>query len=194
MASSIRLLAQYNTLANQRIITSVNSLALLHNKHSNCLFFDTIHGTVNHIAGVTDLWLSRIFDNPEQAKKYHFLYQTTSAASSNNNKTDGEQWLALQPDWEKSCLWLLEISKEAERSVRVATLSDLFIGAPEGKMIKYNRTDGTVVQANSIHCLTHLFNHNTHHRGQIHAALCEFGVKDCTLDISAVVPGFAREM
>jgi uncharacterized damage-inducible protein DinB len=190
-STAIRLLSQYNTLANQRIINSCNKDLTLPSRHFDCLFFDSIHGTVNHIAGVTDLWLGRIFNNPTQAKKYHFLYNSAPPPSAQPPKTDGENWLSIEPDWNKSVKWLIEISQEAERLVCESEEGKSLLLA-EGKLIQYSRTDGTVVEANSIHCLTHLFNHHTHHRGQIHAALCLAGIKDCVLDISAVVPEFAK--
>ena len=33
--------------------------------------------------------------------------------------------------------------------------------------------------------LTHLFNHQTHHRGQAHTILCGFGHRDLVLDLLA---------
>ena len=126
MSSPIKLLATYNTLANRRIIESIPHRQFA-SQHFNFLFFDTPHATLNHIAGVTDLWLGRVFNEPQRAEKYNFLYLPQNQRQENDNNkalwnSDGQQWISVCPDWEKTLKWIEEISKEAEE--RVLALPD----------------------------------------------------------------------
>ena len=192
-AAAIKLLAKYNTLANKSVIAAFPSSSSFVDRKFNCLFFETPHATINHLAGVTELWLARIYNQPEIARKFHFLYNASA-------KTDGENWLELCPDFDKSVKWLNEMSEFAEEKVNqeISLMSSSLESNSASllddkiplKKIRYFRTDGVQVEANAIDCFTHLFNHGTHHRGQIHASLCESGIKNCALDISYLIPGF----
>lgn len=197
--SSIKLLAQYNTLANRAIIDAFPNRQFA-SRHFDCLFFDTPHATINHIAGVTELWLARIFNQPEAAKKFHFLYNSSNddKPAALYGKSDGEKWLSVCPDLSKSLKWLDDISREAEaKALEEEEASHQshqhLLAAKEGRrrVIRYFRTNGDHMEASAIDCFTHLFNHGTHHRGQLHASLCQVGVKNCVLDISALIPDFS---
>ena len=193
MSSSVKLLAKYNTLANKRVIEAIPHRQFASCQFNDFLFFDTPHATINHIAGVTDLWLGRVFNEPKRAEKYNFLYlpQKITAATDDTSATcltnsDGEQWLSLCPEWEKSVKWLMEISKEAEE--RVAALNKKESMVDDVTIVSFKSTSGDEMKASMEDGLVHLFNHNTHHRGQLHCALCAAGVRSCVLDLSYVMP------
>ncbi|EFL50103.1 DinB family protein [Solidesulfovibrio fructosivorans JJ]] len=56
--------------------------------------------------------------------------------------------------------------------------------------LRYTTTEGTAMATPLALCLTHFFNHQTHHRGQIHGLLGACGIKAADIDLI----GYMREL
>jgi uncharacterized damage-inducible protein DinB len=176
--ASFRLFSKYNTAANLAVAAALRADGAFATRSFDALYFTTPLATVNHIAGVTELWLARLAGDRDAARKFHHLYAKRPTAVS-----DGDAWLALSTDVSASLAWLEAVSVEAERRVAAATADDPTLSRP----LQYETTDGKEKHAVASACWLHLFNHGTHHRGQLHAALCQAGVRGLVLDIPALV-------
>ena len=150
-------MARYNQWANKRLYDACAGLPDADRKQDRKAFFGTIHGTLNHILVGDRIWLSRIvpWDEPLVVKLDSELYA----------------------DFD-------ELRREREK--QDAYIIDFVDGLSEGKIagdVSYATTSGdpNVMQLGLI--LQHFFNHQTHHRGQLHDMLSQVSVAPPPLDL-----------
>lgn len=168
------MLAKYNQWANQTLIRSVAALDAEHKVHGNAaatslpahdcntgIFFKSIYVTMSHIAGVDDLWFKRITLGDSSA--YDYLYKS---------ETPREEWGRLfNNDWDlmadalltRSSRWIDYIDKDI-------TSDDVLLSD-----VSFLDTAGVATKRQLAPALFHVFNHATHHRGQVHAAITIIG-------------------
>ena len=142
-------LARYNAWATQRLLGAVAVLPEADYRRDVGLFFKSIHGTLNHmLVGEVHLWQVRFADG-----------------SSPRMALDTE----LEPDR----------SRLAERLGDGAARWPAVIAgiAPERwtATLDYVTSKGALASLPFVPTLAHVFNHSTHHRGQITAALTALG-------------------
>ena len=148
-------LARYNQWANQQLYVALNSLddSQLHQLQPN--LFDSIIKTANHIWVGDTLWLGRI-DGNQPAK-----YQLDSVVFYNiRNLTKAR----------------VPLDQALNRSVQNLTEQDIL-----GK-VSYSRL-GEMLQENLYDVLAHIFNHQTHHRGQLHSMIFAMTGQSLALDM-----------
>ena len=154
--TNFQLLANFNKWANEKIIISCKKLMETEYKKNRKAFFSSIHGTLNHLLVVDRAYISRIEGKDHGLK-------------------------GLDQILFESLLQLEEARiKEDKRLVDlVNSLSEESIH----KEITYKgfETGNTTYTINMI--LITLFNHQTHHRGQIHNMLSQAGIKPPQIDI-----------
>jgi len=157
MMSNFALLARFNAWVNPRIYDCVARLPEADYRADRKLFFGSIHRTLNHLLVVDRLWTGRIAGRP------HGI-----ASLGQELYTD---FAALRAAREAEDRRLIEL---------VDGLSEAQLAAP----IRYTRMLGTGdEEARAGHILITLFNHQTHHRGQVHAALTQSGIEPPALDV-----------
>ena len=149
-------LARYHVWATQRLLDQ--QLAPLSDEawYRDCgLFFHSVHRTVNHLLVTDNIWYARFARN-----------QSPKLALDTELFTDREQLTeALRsavPRWGQ---WL-------------ATLAPSRF---DGELV-YTRGNGEPVRIPFAPALGHVFNHATHHRGQITAAVTGMGGPGPELD------------
>lgn len=149
-------LARYNVWATARLLAQVATLDDAAYRRDVGLFFNSIHGTLNHLL-VTEhlLWFKRFADG-----------ESPKLALNAEAETDRER--LAQRLTEGAARWLPFIeSLPASRFAETLT---------------YTTTRGTTVTLPFSPTLGHVFNHGTHHRGQISAALTAMGQAAPELD------------
>ena len=150
-----RSLARYNTWANQRLYDGCAQLSPAAYKEPRPAFFGTIHGVLNHILVCDCIWLARLQGYaPEVNQLDAELYDTFVA---------------------------LREAREAEDVVfgdYVHGLSEEDLQRPIG----YRTLAGDPHADAQTELLTHIFNHQTHHRGQAHDLLTATDVAPPSLD------------
>ena len=154
--TNFQLLANFNTWANTKIFSSCKELDDTEYMKDRGAFFSSIHGTLNHLLVVDRAYISRIEEKDHGLK-------------------------GLDQILFESLLQLEEARmKEDKRLVNlVNSLSEESIY----KEITYKSFE-TGKQTHTINLiLITLFNHQTHHRGQIHNMLSQAGVKPPQIDI-----------
>ena len=158
MLDYFRLLAGFNRWANGRTYDAVAGLDEAdYYRTRACAFFGSIHGTLNHLLLVDCLWFGRIIGSvPAISSLDEILYDDFSGLRAAREAED-ERIVALLNDMQEADL---------DRIRRFALL------AHPGERSMATRL-----------MLATVFNHQTHHRGQVHAMLKEAGVEPPELDI-----------
>lgn len=142
-------LSRYHRWATEKLFDSVALLSEEQYRSQKGLFFGSVHGTLNHLLLVDQLWLSRIEGQP---------YPITDL--SHEIETDAKM---LETALLNQCdLWFRTCAAMTDRRL--------------AQNIKFRNVAGEADRMNTADLLMHVFNHGTHHRGQISAVLVEFGV------------------
>lgn len=149
-------LARYHVWATRRLLDE--HLAALSDdqwRRDFGLFFGSVHGTVNHLLVTDNIWFSRLAEN-----------------ASPRIALDAE----LHADRSDLCAALTKA---------VARWSDWLPSIPVDRFdseLFYRRGNDEEVRVPFAPTVGHVFNHATHHRGQISAALTMMGKSGPNLD------------
>jgi uncharacterized damage-inducible protein DinB len=150
-------LARYNQWATARLLDAVAALPEADYRRDAGLFFCSIHGTLNHLlVGEHLLWFVRF-----------------SEGASPRVALDAE----VEADRKALALRL------QEGAVRWAPLIGTWPAERWGGTLDYTTMRGTAASLPFAATLAHVFNHGTHHRGQITAALTALGQPCPELDL-----------
>lgn len=160
LVENLRMLARYNTLANRRLYEACARLSSAERKKARLAFFGSIHGTLNHIMVGDRIWLAR-FEGEEVPS------------------TDLDA--VLYEGFEE-----LREARRAEDARIEAFASGLDERFLEGE-IRYTNNEGTFHSDPVYLLVAHLFNHQTHHRGQVHDMLTQTDVPPPALDLHRVL-------
>jgi uncharacterized damage-inducible protein DinB len=143
--------AAYNRWANRRLYDEAAKLPDDARKRDVGVFFRSLHGTLNHLLVADYVWMRRLTgDGPQPERLNQILH---------------EDFTALRTARETEDARILDF---------VGTLSDEDL---EGDFA-YATLGGTPHRQQRRAVLAHLFNHQTHHRGQAHACLTILGVPE----------------
>jgi uncharacterized damage-inducible protein DinB len=139
-----RQLGHYNAWANGRIYTAAAELSDGERKAKRPSFFGSIHATLNHILVGDRIWLSRLTGKP------HGI-----AALDQELYADFEELRAARVTEDERLVAIVDSYDEADLAGKLA----------------YRNMAGQEKAAPMVQVLGHLFNHQTHHRGQVHGLL-----------------------
>ena len=151
------LLARYNVWATDRLLAAVQPLSDDDYRRDMGLFFKSIHGTLNHLlVGEHRLWFVRF-----------------SEGTSPRVALDAE----IETDRHRLAASL------REGAARWAPLIGTFAAPQWQGMLNYVTTQGVPTSVPFTPTLGHVFNHGTHHRGQVTAALTALGQPAPVIDL-----------
>ncbi len=153
-------LARYNGLANRIVYDACAQLSDAERKMRRPAFFHSIHGTLNHIIVGDRIWLARFAGEEASSEGLGaILYE---------NFGD-----------------LREAREAEDRRVEnfAAALTDSFLAGT----ITYTNNEGRVYQDPVQLLVAHFFNHQTHHRAQVHGLLSQTEVPPPSLDMHRVL-------
>jgi uncharacterized damage-inducible protein DinB len=150
-----RRFARYNRWANQRLYAACGALTEAAYFAARPGFFPSLHKTLNHILAADRVWLGRIDGTPGGVTALDQI---------------------LHPD-----LASLRDARAAE-DARLLALIEAMTPARVDETLAYRNMAGEARTAPMRVVLTHLFNHQTHHRGQAHAMLSGTSVAPPPLD------------
>lgn len=161
-ADYCRLMARYNTWQNTSLIKAANGLSDQARRTNRGAFFGSITATFNHLYWADALILQRLKGNARPEK--NIPHSLTSPEAWEDFKT-------------------LRAQRDREIEVWAALLSDQDLSG----MITWYPGDGSVrVEKPKALCAIELFNHQTHHRGQIHAMLTAAGTSPEPTNLTAL--------
>ena len=159
-AAFIRMLGRYNRLANERLYDACSFLSDEERKRARSAFFGSIHGTLNHILLGDRIWMTR--------------FEGGEAPSTNLDAILHEDFDALQ-------------RARAAEDARIEAWVNALVPASLNGTITYVNNDGRQFRDPVALLLAHLFNHQTHHRGQVTAMLAGTDAPYPVLDVHRVL-------
>ena len=159
-------LARYNAWATRRLLDGVAALGEDDYRRDVGLFFRSIHGTLNHLLVAE-----------------HLLWQRRFAEGVSPKLALDEE---AEPDRARLAARLLE------GAARWQPLLESWPAARFEGTLDYTNTRGEDVALPFALTLAHVFNHGTHHRGQISAALTQLGQPGSELDMVYMLQAEAR--
>ena len=154
-------MALYNRWQNQNLYGTADRLPASERNRQTGAFFGSIHGTLSHLIFGDQAWLHR-FDPGQPAPRAKSIAESTTAI----------------PDWED-----LKRERAALDATIIAWAGDLEPAWLAGDLAWYSgamKRDFTTLKWVAV---THFFNHQTHHRGQVHCMLTQAGVKPSDTDL-----------
>ena len=158
-------LARYHAWATHKLLDDLAQLSDDEWHRDLCLFFGSVHRTVNHLLVADTIWYARFAEN-------------TSLRIALNAE--------LHRDRATVCAALNDAVK------RWAPWAETFDVSRLDQELVYKRTDGETVRIPFAPALGHVFNHATHHRGQITAAVTVLGYPGPSLDWVTLLQSEAR--
>ena len=154
--ANFQLLANFNSWVNTKIFSTCKELDDAEYKKDRKAFFSSIHCTLNHLLVVDRAYISRIEGKDHGLKSLdQILYENLNQLQEARIKED-------------KCLVDL-VNNLSKESIH--------------KEITYQGFDRSKQTYTINLILITLFNHQTHHRGQIHNMLSQAGVKPPQIDI-----------
>jgi uncharacterized damage-inducible protein DinB len=148
--------ARYNTWVNRRLYTACAQLSDEDYRKDRRAFFHSIHNTLNHILIGDRIWLARLTKTEHGVKRLdEILY---------------DDFVGLRR------------AREAE-DARLERYVESLDGTQLASILNYKTMAGPVGALPVAVILSHLFNHQTHHRGQVHAMLTQTNVPAPQLDL-----------
>lgn len=170
---SLRLLATYNKAMNLQLLDCAAKLSheeLIVNRNA---FFGSILGTFNHLAIGDTIWLKRF-----ARQKPHDLYL--------KGMDQLEMPLALNQ------VLFADLESLFKRRTFlddvICSWIDQLVEGDLEDILSYANTQGIDCKKTIFNVLLHLFNHQTHHRGQLSTLLSQAGVDVGVTDLIAYIP------
>jgi uncharacterized damage-inducible protein DinB len=162
-----RVSARYNRWMNDKLYAVAAKLTDAERKKDRGAFFGSIHGTLNHLLLADRVWLGR-FTGAE--------VQEGDLGPGGIRSLDQE----LYADFDELRRERAKTDDEIEGYV--ATLTEEKLAGP----LRYLR-HGVVNQFPLWHAVAHLYNHQTHHRGQVTTLLMQAGHDPGVTDLVALL-------
>jgi uncharacterized damage-inducible protein DinB len=170
-------LGSYNAWFNARLFDACDSLDDTERKRDRGAFFGSIHRTLNHLVVTDMVWLLRL----RQCATDHGL----ASPALSDEVLDLPPGHALnQPllnDWT-----MLRAKRQQLDSAILAWLGEVPVAFPQWTM-RYSNFSGVRRAHPAWQALSHWFNHQTHHRGQVTTLLMQAGVDVGVTDMIALV-------
>lgn len=159
----VRLMAAYNAEMNRRLYAAADALTPAQRTEDRGAFFGSIHGTLSHLLWGDRTWMSRFagWEAPAVGiRQSPALYSDWDALKAARTEADSgiEGWAArLDPAWLQGTLGWFSAAMGREMT------------RPRWVLV------------------THFFNHQAHHRGQVHALVTGFGGKTGDTDLPFIL-------
>ena len=162
-AAYVRTMAAYNSEMNRRIYAAAARLPDAARREPGGAFWGSIHATLCHLLWADRMWMHRFdgWDKPAQSLR-------DSGGTELDFDTLSAERAALDHGIEA---W-------------AATLGENWIA---GRLTWFSGAAQRDISAGRAMLLVHMFNHQTHHRGQVHALLTRAGETTGDTDLWLVV-------
>jgi len=154
------LYARYNRLANETLYEACVRLSDEERRRDLGAFFRSVHGTLNHLVLGDRIWMTRFEGG---------CHPSTDLGA------------VLYEDFGELRQARAEMDARIER---------FFSDLPEGfgaRVLRYVNNSGFDTADPAEVILPHFFNHQTHHRGQVHSLLSQLGHEPPVLDLHRVL-------
>lgn len=151
MKEHLTLMADYNAWANRRLYRMAAALPDEEYRRDTGAYFRSLHGTLNHLLATDRIWLRRLTGTGESPARLDALLFDDLASLARARQQE-----------------------DARLNAFVNGLSE----AQCDEVWDYRNLSGVPQRERRREILAHVFNHQTHHRGQAHAILTALGVAE----------------
>lgn len=155
-----QMLAHYNTLANRKLYEVCSQLSDVERKRIRPAFFKSIHGTLNHIMVGDRIWMGR--------------FEGKQKPSTNLDAIVYDDFDELRE---------ARVLEDERIEAFISSLHQDFVT----KTISYVNNQGNLYTDPVDLLLAHFFNHQTHHRGQLHDMLTQTEIIPPVLDMHRII-------
>lgn len=163
----VRVLARYNRWMNDKLYGVAAELTDAERKADRRAFFGSIHGTFNHLLLADRVWMGRL---------------TGAELSEGELGPGGIRSLDQELYASFDELRVERAKTDGEIDAFVATLDEEQLAG----QLRYSRL-GMVSEMPRWHAVAQLFNHQTHHRGQVTTLLVQAGHDPGSTDLIAML-------
>jgi len=165
-------MASYNASMNNSVYQAARKLPAEVLGADHGAFFGSILGTLNHLVNGDIIWLKRFANHPANYPQLDLVRALDNPASLGAMTYGDIDSLWERRQWLDALImrWVAEISE-----------ADL------DHLLRYVNSRGTA-NKNFFSLLMHLFNHQTHHRGQAGTLLRQQGIDVGVTDLVASIP------
>ena len=154
----VQRMARYNRWQNESIYGAADGLSDAARRMDRGSFFQSIHATLSHVLWADELWMSRLSD--------------WEAPTGTSRETP------LYDDWDA-----LKTRRAAADQRFLVWGEGLTQAEVDGDLEWYSATLKRGMTSPRGICIMQVFNHQTHHRGQVHAMLTAAGASPEDTDI-----------
>lgn len=155
----VQRMARYNRWQNENLYGVADRLSEEERGRERGAFFGSIHKTLNHLLWGDQIWMSRLADTKKPAAGI-------------------PESVGLIDDWEN----LKSERRSFDRTILdwADTLEPTWLAAEQ---MYFSIATGRNVTKPRWVLVTHMFNHQTHHRGQVHCMLTQAGGRPHDTDL-----------
>ena len=164
-ADFARTMARYNAWQNRNLFDAADTLEESERRRDRGAFFGSIQRTLSHLIWADHIWMSRLdrWEAPQVG-------------------------LADSPEWITA--WSALKSKRRITDARIQRWANaLTEAALAGEVTWFSGATRREMTKPRALLVQHVFNHQTHHRGQVHAMLTAAGEDTGATDLPFVLPG-----
>ncbi len=158
MTGQHAVLSRWNGWANRRLYAACAELSEEEYLRPRPCAFGSIHGTLNHILVADRIWLGRFVGIDAGIPALDTILHADFAG--------------------------LRAARAAEDDRLIQVIADLLDNRDIDADFDYRSMDGSPQRMPLGLMMTHLFTHQAHHRGQVHALLSQTAVKPPSLDLT----------
>jgi uncharacterized damage-inducible protein DinB len=154
------LMARYNQWMNRKLYAACAQLTDAQRKENRGAFFGSIHATLNHLLFGDTVWMHRFTGRPLEGLHTHMEFHPELEALREMREVFDREII----DWASKLTpeWLAADFAYTSVSTRITHTKPAWV------------------------LVTHMFNHQTHHRGQVTTLLSQMGVDVGVTDLPAM--------
>lgn len=177
LLANFRLFAQYNQMMNARLYQLADALPRELIQENKGAFFGSIQATLTHLLAADLIWLNRFAQYP------NWFFETEALAEF-PKPTALDQ--SLYDDF------AVQFEQRKKLDALIVRFIDRLSEADLERDFHYRNMKGLPFTRNLGSILFHVFNHQTHHRGQTTTLLSQCGVDIGVTDFFVVIPDLAQ--
>jgi uncharacterized damage-inducible protein DinB len=160
MLDAFRMLARYNRIANARLYEQCGNLDPVEYRRERSGSFGSIHALLNHMLLGDRIWMSRFIGGGSTTPPLNsILFETLPQ------------------------LRTARIEQDAKIEALFEKAENDFLS----RSFRYINNQGKDYQETAPVAVLHFFNHQTHHRGQVHVMLSQTDVRPPSLDMHRIL-------
>jgi uncharacterized damage-inducible protein DinB len=160
MLDAFKIFARYNRVANARLYEQVGKLDVTEYRRERRGSFGSIHGLLNHILVGDRIWMSRFAGGGKTTPPLNtILFETFAEINSARVEEDA----GIEAFFEKVDAGFLT------------------------RRLAYTNSRGEECVNEAAPAVLHFFNHQTHHRGQVHVMLSQTEISPPALDMHRIL-------